>query len=110
MSVLQVLLLVCIVGLIFLAIRLRLFEKQAVEPTEREVPWPQRLLLLYCYGWLAISPLIILWAFVIWASFDHTLADFWLGLKMGVTNLGLLWTGSFLVIAIASWAVRQLRR
>lgn len=110
MSLLQIILLVLLVGLIYLAIRMSLFERPPAQGAGSEQPLPRKLLILYCFGWAAIFPLIILWAFVIWASFDQTLADFWVGLKMGAINLGLLWTVLFFVIAVASYAARWLRR
>lgn len=110
MSLLQITLLVWVVGLIYFAVRMQLFKRPLAGPAANEQTLPRKLLRLYCYGWIAILPLIVLWAIVIWASFDHSLADFWLGLEMGTINLGLLWTGLFLVIAVASCIARWLRR
>ena len=110
MSLLQLILLAWVVGLFYFAVRMRLFKRPLAGTAANEQSLLRRLLRLYCYGWFAILPLIVLWAIVIWASFDRSLVDFWLGLEMGTINLGLLWTGLFLVIAAASGVACWLRR
>jgi hypothetical protein len=115
MSLLQIILIVWALAQIYMAVRMmssgpRALEREAEATARHASPLPSKLLRLYFTGWVAISPLIFAWAIALWWSLDQSLADFWLGLTMGLLNLGILWTALYLAIAAVTCVIHWLKR
>lgn len=60
----------------------------------------EELTRLYFLGWAAISPLVLIAGLIGFASFDFAISALLTGLWAGILNLGILWSGIFLLIAV----------
>ena len=63
-------------------------------------PLSEVLTRLYFLGWVGLSPLVLIFGLIAWASYNWQFRYFLVGLKIGLVNLGILWTGIFLLIVI----------
>ena len=63
-------------------------------------PLSEVLTRLYFWGWVGLTPLVILFGLIGYASYSFESRYFWEGLWIGLVNLGILWTGIFLLIVI----------
>ena len=69
---------------------------------EERRPLSELLTRVYWWGWAGISPLAVITGPIGFPSFDLPFRHLLTGLWAGVLNLGLLWTGIFLLIVIGS--------
>lgn len=60
----------------------------------------EELTRLYLWGWVGISPIVLLFGVIGFVSYDFALTALLTGLWMGILNLGILWSGAFLLIVI----------
>jgi hypothetical protein len=63
-------------------------------------PLSEVLTRLYFWGWVGLAPLVLIFGLIAWVSYNWQFRYFLLGLWMGLVNLGILWTGIFLLIVI----------
>lgn len=63
-------------------------------------PLPELLTRVFFWGWVALSPLVIFTGLIGFLSYDCRLEYFLDGVWFGLLNLGILWTGIFLLIAL----------
>ena len=60
----------------------------------------EELTRLYFWGWVGISPLVLLTGLIGFASYDFDLSALLTGLWMAILNLGIFWSGIFLLIVV----------
>jgi hypothetical protein len=60
----------------------------------------EELTRLYFLGWAGISPLVLIAGLIGFVSYDFALSALLAGLWAGILNLGILWSGIFLLIVV----------
>ena len=60
----------------------------------------EELTRLYFWGWVGISPLVLFTGLIGFVSYDFALTALLTGLWMGILNLGIFWSGIFLLIVV----------
>ena len=60
----------------------------------------EELTRLYFLGWAGISPLVLIAGLIGFASYDFAISALLTGLWAGILNLGILWSGIFLLIVV----------
>ena len=65
-------------------------------------PLWEALTRLYFWGWAALLPLMIVTGVIGFVSSGFELEGFLTGVWVGLLNLGILWTGIFLLISVAT--------
>jgi hypothetical protein len=60
----------------------------------------EELTRLYFLGWAGISPLVFIAGLIGFVSYDFAISALLTGLWAGILNLGILWSGIFLLIAV----------
>jgi magnesium-transporting ATPase (P-type) len=63
-------------------------------------PLSEVLTRLYFWGWVGLAPLASIFGLIAYISYNWEFRYFLEGLWIGLVNLGILWTGLFLLIAI----------
>lgn len=63
-------------------------------------PLSEVLTRLYFWGWVGLAPLAIIFGLIAYISYNWELRFFLEGLWIGLVNLGILWTGIYLLIVI----------
>ena len=65
---------------------------------------------LYFWGWIALTPLVLLAGLIGYMSFDRKFEYFVEGVRIGILNFGILWTAVFILIAVIKVVLRILNR
>ena len=73
-------------------------------------PLSEILTRLYFWGWVGLAPLTIIFGLITLVSYNWQFRYFLKGLWIGLVNLGILWTGIFLLIVIGHVVVSTIWR
>ena len=64
---------------------------------------------IYFLGWVALIPLVILSGLIVYMSYHREFEYFLEGLWLGILNLGILWTGVFVLICVVKFIAAGLK-